>query len=208
VISTVCKIHVIFFLLFSHIRNLFLYLSVYFIFSGSVVGRIYNSSSYEDGDVVWTSPISKGTIEDNAEVATESGSRYFLAPQTGKEDEAAASKPTLEVITNSGSSSAPKAASSKPVLQQSPTKTVTPDNLYEVLQGISGAVHEMKEASLGLSAATENIASGLGGKIVKKKKGQAIDVVLGAQWGDEGKGKLVDMLSQVSFSIYDFCFVV
>ena len=96
----------------------------------------------------------------------------------------------------------------KPVLRQSPTKTVTPDNLYEVLQGISGAVHEMKEASLGLSAATENIASGLGGKVVKKKKGQAIDVVLGAQWGDEGKGKLVDMLSQVSFVIYDFCFIV
>jgi adenylosuccinate synthase len=24
----------------------------------------------------------------------------------------------------------------------------------------------------------------------------AVDVVLGAQWGDEGKGKLVDMLSQ------------
>jgi len=155
---------------------------------GSVVGRIYNSSSYEDGDVVWTSPISKGTIEDNAEVATESGSRYFLAPQTGKEDEAAASKPTQEVLV-------------KPVLRQSPTKTVTPDNLYEVLQGISGAVHEMKEASLGLSAATENIASGLGGKVVKKKKGQAIDVVLGAQWGDEGKGKLVDMLSQE----YDVC---
>ena len=28
-------------------------------------------------------------------------------------------------------------------------------------------------------------------------KRQGIDVVLGAQWGDEGKGKLVDMLSQV-----------
>ncbi len=30
------------------------------------------------------------------------------------------------------------------------------------------------------------------------KKGKpGIDVVLGSQWGDEGKGKLVDMLSQV-----------
>jgi hypothetical protein len=29
-------------------------------------------------------------------------------------------------------------------------------------------------------------------------KRNGIDVVLGAQWGDEGKGKLVDMLSQVS----------
>jgi hypothetical protein len=27
-----------------------------------------------------------------------------------------------------------------------------------------------------------------------------IDVVLGAQWGDEGKGKLVDLLSQVCIS--------
>lgn len=26
-----------------------------------------------------------------------------------------------------------------------------------------------------------------------------IDIVLGAQWGDEGKGKLVDVLSQVRY---------
>lgn len=29
-----------------------------------------------------------------------------------------------------------------------------------------------------------------------KREGPGVDVVLGAQWGDEGKGKLVDMLSQ------------
>jgi hypothetical protein len=29
------------------------------------------------------------------------------------------------------------------------------------------------------------------------KATNGIDVVLGAQWGDEGKGKLVDLLSQV-----------
>jgi hypothetical protein len=29
-----------------------------------------------------------------------------------------------------------------------------------------------------------------------------IDVVLGSQWGDEGKGKLVDILSQVSFWVF------
>jgi len=29
-------------------------------------------------------------------------------------------------------------------------------------------------------------------------KQHGIDVVLGGQWGDEGKGKLVDILSQVS----------
>ena len=34
----------------------------------------------------------------------------------------------------------------------------------------------------------------------KKKDKPGIDVVLGSQWGDEGKGKLVDMLSQVRLS--------
>ena len=33
---------------------------------------------------------------------------------------------------------------------------------------------------------------------------RGIDIVLGAQWGDEGKGKLVDVLSQVrSYMILD-----
>jgi len=36
--------------------------------------------------------------------------------------------------------------------------------------------------------------------IGKSKSLPGIDVVLGSQWGDEGKGKLVDMLSQVSCS--------
>ena len=31
----------------------------------------------------------------------------------------------------------------------------------------------------------------------KRPSKNGIDIVLGAQWGDEGKGKLVDMLSQV-----------
>ena len=30
---------------------------------------------------------------------------------------------------------------------------------------------------------------------MKKQQNGRIDVVLGAQWGDEGKGKLVDILS-------------
>ena len=30
---------------------------------------------------------------------------------------------------------------------------------------------------------------------------RGIDIVLGAQWGDEGKGKLVDVLSQVCLII-------
>ena len=33
-----------------------------------------------------------------------------------------------------------------------------------------------------------------------KKEKPGIDVVLGSQWGDEGKGKLVDILSQASSS--------
>ena len=34
-------------------------------------------------------------------------------------------------------------------------------------------------------------------RTAKSKAKNGIDVVLGAQWGDEGKGKLVDLLSQV-----------
>lgn len=51
----------------------------------------------------------------------------------------------------------------------------------------------------GLTQRVANIESVLG-SIEKKPTAQkkaGIDVVLGAQWGDEGKGKLVDMLSQV-----------
>jgi hypothetical protein len=36
------------------------------------------------------------------------------------------------------------------------------------------------------------------------KDKHGIDIVLGAQWGDEGKGKLVDVLSQVSYYCYLF----
>ena len=32
----------------------------------------------------------------------------------------------------------------------------------------------------------------------QQRRPYGIDVVLGSQWGDEGKGKLVDILSQVS----------
>ena len=35
---------------------------------------------------------------------------------------------------------------------------------------------------------------------MKRKEKPGIDVVLGSQWGGKGKGKLVDMLSQVSFN--------
>lgn len=52
----------------------------------------------------------------------------------------------------------------------------------------------------GLTRKVSNIEAVLG--TIKQKppptKKHGIDIVLGAQWGDEGKGKLVDMLSQVS----------
>jgi hypothetical protein len=51
----------------------------------------------------------------------------------------------------------------------------------------------------GLTRKVSNIEAVLG--TIEQKpappKKAGIDVVLGAQWGDEGKGKLVDMLSQV-----------
>jgi len=47
-----------------------------------------------------------------------------------------------------------------------------------------------------LSAATTTKTATKGGGGAKRPYG--IDVVLGSQWGDEGKGKLVDILSQVS----------
>ena len=40
-------------------------------------------------------------------------------------------------------------------------------------------------------------ASSLPSKSRSAGSDKGIDIVLGAQWGDEGKGKLVDMLSQV-----------
>jgi len=164
---------------------------------GSVVGRIYNSPSYEDGDVVWTSPISKGTIGDDSEVATESGSRYFLAAQPEAEvpsdDKQTKDKPNDTKETPSTSS-----------LKQTTTTMVTPENLYEVLKGISGAVTDLKNASLRLNTTPAPAPAPVdipNDDAKEKGKKKVIDVVLGAQWGDEGKGKLVDMLSQE----YDVC---
>ena len=44
--------------------------------------------------------------------------------------------------------------------------------------------------------------------LARAKRPHGIDVVLGAQWGDEGKGKLVDLLSQVCVSVCWFVFHV
>jgi chemotaxis protein histidine kinase CheA len=49
--------------------------------TGGVSGRIFGSPSFKDGEVLETSPISKGTIESGSVVMTVSGSRYFLSSE-------------------------------------------------------------------------------------------------------------------------------
>lgn len=51
------------------------------------------------------------------------------------------------------------------------------------------------QKTLGVADAKGKLGGYAGESTMKNKPG--IDVVLGSQWGDEGKGKLVDMLSQV-----------
>jgi Adenylosuccinate synthetase len=69
---------------------------------------------------------------------------------------------------------------------QRETTTCADNTVVGILQGIATKVGNI-----------EAILGGVDGKIPVKKPG--IDVVLGSQWGDEGKGKLVDILSQVCF---------
>jgi hypothetical protein len=53
-----------------------------------------------------------------------------------------------------------------------------------------------------LNLKVSNLEATIGAKksdgLSKNFQKGGIDIVLGAQWGDEGKGKLVDMLGQVS----------
>lgn len=58
----------------------------------------------------------------------------------------------------------------------------------------------------GISKKIANIESVIGSVEAKAPpaKRAGIDIVLGAQWGDEGKGKLVDILSQVGEDTVDF----
>mmetsp|Transcript_7997 Transcript_7997/g.17830 ORF Transcript_7997/g.17830 Transcript_7997/m.17830 type:complete len:520 (-) Transcript_7997:115-1674(-) len=72
----------------------------------------------------------------------------------------------------------------------SPPKTVL-DMLFDISRG----VHRIESLLAGPQQSTVSSAMG------DDKRTQGIDVVLGAQWGDEGKGKLVDILSQD----YDVC---
>lgn len=71
--------------------------------------------------------------------------------------------------------------------QQPETTTACADNsVIGLLQGISQKVANI-ESVMGSLEKTKSPPS----------KRAGIDIVLGAQWGDEGKGKLVDILSQV-----------
>lgn len=67
----------------------------------------------------------------------------------------------------------------------------TEDNKAEKEDSIHGSQGHMMQQSQPTKTATN------GGGV--KHQPYGIDVVLGSQWGDEGKGKLVDILSQVSF---------
>jgi hypothetical protein len=64
-----------------------------------------------------------------------------------------------------------------------------------LLQDISQKVSNIEVLLGGGSASTSGFHHKPRGSDVSGCKG--IDIVLGAQWGDEGKGKLVDILSQV-----------
>jgi hypothetical protein len=59
--------------------------------------------------------------------------------------------------------------------------------------------HSKERASL--YDLTQDISERLARMEKQQPKGNKVDVVLGAQWGDEGKGKLVDCLGQD----YDIC---
>ncbi|KAG7353894.1 adenylosuccinate synthetase [Nitzschia inconspicua] len=68
------------------------------------------------------------------------------------------------------------------------------DDASTVVGLLQGLTESMKRVEVTLG--TANLSSDS-----SKSQRHGIDVVLGAQWGDEGKGKLVDMLSQE----YDVC---
>ena len=77
--------------------------------------------------------------------------------------------------------------------------------VLSLLADISSRVSKIEE-SVGIQQSAYAAASGgkkyVGQSELARRQTMAnakygIDIVLGAQWGDEGKGKLVDMLSQV-----------
>lgn len=72
--------------------------------------------------------------------------------------------------------------------QTTETTTACSDNSTTVVGMLQGIYTKV--------AKIESVLGNVDKQIPRSKK-PGIDVVLGAQWGDEGKGKLVDILSQV-----------
>jgi len=91
------------------------------------------------------------------------------------------------------------------------TRCDSPQSIMEQLQSISKKVNNI-EKTMGITPSPTSSTTpipttpsatpqeGYSRKIISTKQ-KGIDVVLGGQWGDEGKGKLVDILSQE----YDVC---
>jgi adenylosuccinate synthase len=94
--------------------------------------------------------------------------------------------------------------------QQQETKCQEPHTIAEQLKELTGKVAAIQK-TLGITLDEQKSSDAKKEKYIKpllqsrstasSKKTSGIDVVLGAQWGDEGKGKLVDILSQE----YDVC---
>jgi len=72
-----------------------------------------------------------------------------------------------------------------------------PKSVFDMLYDISRSVSRIESLLAGPYTPSQSSTSLPG----EDKRSPGIDVVLGAQWGDEGKGKLVDILSQD----YDVC---
>ena len=91
------------------------------------------------------------------------------------------------------------------VRMRSASSGETKPTVLSLLADISSRVSKIEE-SVGIQQSASAAASGgkkyVGQSELARRQTMAsakygIDIVLGAQWGDEGKGKLVDMLSQV-----------
>jgi hypothetical protein len=98
------------------------------------------------------------------------GSAYLVT--TSKYDSSASSNDNCTTTIAACAASSP------------PAPSADANTVVGMLQGIAGSVANI-EATLG-SVPKQQLP-----------RRHGIDVVLGAQWGDEGKGKLVDILSQV-----------
>lgn len=107
---------------------------------------------------------------------------------------------TTTTTTNSNNNSNNKVA-----LCETSTNGDTPNDgsVLGMLNDIQSKVESIQQ-TLGVADASSNAtykSATSSSSSASKKKKPGIDVVLGSQWGDEGKGKLVDMLSQE----YDVC---